>query len=863
MVSRNCRGPRRAYSVVSLAFCVGILLGFPVWAVNLDEKVDFSIPPQRLSTALLEFSHQAKVQVIIGPEVENLETPGISGTHSIGEALSLLLKPVALSYRVINDTSITIGSPSATLRAGPGAVTLSNAKSERAEAPAGANTPASTQSPSDQPTQSQSSHAAQPASLEDIVVTAQKRNERLQDVPVSLTVVNTQTLIDNNLVQIQDYYSNIPGLSVTSQGFRDAPILAIRGIVTGTASNPTVGIIVDDVPYGASTNLGGGTLAPDFDPGDLNRIEVLRGPQGTLYGAASMGGLIKYVTVDPSTEALSGRVEAGTSDVHNGAEPGYAIRGSANVPVSDTLALRVSGFSRQDPGYIDDPGLDLKGVNEEWDYGGRVSALWKPAEFFSAKLSALIQDDKTNGSPLIFPALGDLQQTDARGTGQSDKRLQAYTATLSAQAGRASLTSISGYNVNTFSDVIDFSQLLGPYLVYTPFAGVSGWAIPERNKTSKFTQEVRLSMPIGSNVDWLLGLFYDHESNAYEQTNLATNSDTGALAGELGTNSFPSTYQEYAAFTDVTIHFSDPFDVQIGGRESEIRQTYSQTIAGSAYTELFYALPSPIVQPQETADANAFTYLVTPRYKLSPDLMIYARAASGYRPGAINLSNTIFKLPLISEPDKTQSYEVGLKGDALNKSVTFDASVYRIEWKDIQLTVIDPRTGNSIYVNGSRARSQGVEVSSEAKPLAGLTVAAWVAFNDAQLTEPIPMGGAGSVVGTTGDRLPYSSRFSGNLSLSEDFPLWNAATGFVGATLAYVGERTGEFTSTEQRQELPAYATTNARAGVKYESWTYNLYVDNAFDRRGVLSGGLGTYVPDAFTYIRPRTVGLMVSKKF
>src|SRR5262249_5755426 len=151
------------------------------------------------------------------------------------------------------------------------------------------------------------------------------------------TAISGSALVENNQLRLQDYYTKIPGLSVTPQDLRGAPTLAVRGITTGDGTNPTVGVVVDDVPYGSSTNLWGGSLAPDIDPSDLAHVEVLRGPQGSLYGASSMGGLLKSVTVDPSTDGMSGRVQVGVSSVHNGDENGYNLRGAVNVPLAHSL----------------------------------------------------------------------------------------------------------------------------------------------------------------------------------------------------------------------------------------------------------------------------------------------------------------------------------------------------------------------------------------------------------------------------------------------------------------------------------------------------------------------------------------------
>lgn len=186
-----------------------------------------------------------------------------------------------------------------------------------------------------------------------VLVTAEKREEVLLDVPVPVATLPGDTLAENNQVRLRDYFAEVPGINVMPSYVAQQNV-SIRGITTGGGSTPTVGFTIDDVPFGASSGSHGDHV-PDLDPGDLERIEVLRGPQGTLYGADSMGGLVKYVTVDPSTEGITGRLDTGLSNVSHAGQPGFNVRASANVPLSDKLAFRVSGFRRQDPGYIDNP----------------------------------------------------------------------------------------------------------------------------------------------------------------------------------------------------------------------------------------------------------------------------------------------------------------------------------------------------------------------------------------------------------------------------------------------------------------------------------------------------------------------------
>jgi iron complex outermembrane recepter protein len=881
-------------SVCAVLLCVAVVgLSFGADAhASIRKMID--IPAQGLGPALNTFARDRDLQVVYRSEVVgSLRTRGARGELTVDEALKQLLGGTGLTYRFLDEKTVTVFSVN-----GDGPDKQPNTSTNypfsnsmggvalQSDSPAQSSEPSLRLSQNGSPAQpdnsppTSASRDESATKLNEIIVTAQKRSERIQDVPIPVTALNAAALVDSNQLRLQDYFTSVPGFNVVPQASGSFQHLSIRGITTGNFSNPTVGVTVDDVPYGSSSVLGGGggTVVPDIDPGDLARVEVLRGPQGTLYGASSMGGLVKYVTLDPATDALSGRVEAGTSTVYNGAELGYNFRGSVNVPISETLAVRASGFSRQDPGYIDNVQTGQRGVNEAKVDGGRLSTLWRPSQGLSLKLSALIQDTKGDGMSEVdvptagYPqttGLGDLQQSYLRGTGAYDRKVQAYSATLTAKLGNVDLTSVSGYNINTYSDSYDVTYAYASLTQYgVPGTGFNGFGVPgspapERDKTNKFTQEVRLSAPIGDTLDWLLGAFYTHEASQYSQNVLAENPDTGAIVGQSFATDFRPTYTEYAAFADLTFHLTEKFDIQLGSRESHIKQTYEETDQGPL-VPIFYGVPSPFSRPKVDTDSNAFTYLVTPRFKISPDLMVYARLASGYRPGGTNYSAGP-GTPLQYNPDKTYDFELGTKAEFLNHTLSVDASIYYIDWKNIQISLLDPQTTISYFGNGSGAKSQGIELSVESRPLTGLTLAGWIAWDDATLTHEFPpeSTAVGGAYGVDGDRLPYSSRFSGNSSLKQDFPLSNNWSGFVGAMASYVGDREGEFTPTAERQDLPAYTKTDLSAGAKYDAWTINLYVNNVADKRGVLSGGLNTSPSFAFLYIQPRTAGLSLVRTF
>jgi iron complex outermembrane recepter protein len=444
-MSIRVRGRSRVIDILLIA-ALAVAGPIPAFATETHQ---FDVPAEDAPTAIRDFASQAHVQILVaGENVSEKRFHPVAGEFSTEEGLRLLLADSGLSPQYVGDRSIALVKASDANSSSQGTAKEGKQGSSQdfrvAQVDQGKSAGAS--SLGEQASASQENSRGPSTGLEEITVTAQKKSERLQDVPVPVTVIAAQTLIDNNQLRLQDYYTSVPGLNLSTDPY-GAPAISIRGITTGGFTNPTVGIVVDDVPYGSSSSHGYGQEILGVDPTDLASVEVLRGPQGTLYGASSLGGLIKYVTVEPSPEAFSGQVGAGLTDVHNGAEPGYNLSASVNLPITDTLALRVSGYTHQDAGYIDDPALNLKGVNEGWADGGHVAALWRPSQDFSLKLSALVQYDKMNGvsEADVAPGLGVLQQNDIPGSGASNRALEAYTATIRANLGTVALTSLSGY----------------------------------------------------------------------------------------------------------------------------------------------------------------------------------------------------------------------------------------------------------------------------------------------------------------------------------------------------------------------------------------------------------------------------------
>ena len=809
------------------------LLGFTggvtaVVAQPTDQAVEISLPAGDLADSLDKLGDQSGVQIMYEPLLaKGVKVPAVIGKLTVRDALERLLTHTGLKADRVNDRTVVLKR-----------VETNNSRADRPQA----KSPAPAQAEDTTPV------------IEEVMVTAQKRAERLNDVPLPVSVINTDNLTDNGKVLLKDYYNTVPGLQLTPS-YEQNQFITIRGITTGNGAIPTVGFVIDDVPFGSP--IAQGSSLPDIDPGDLDRIEVLRGPQGTLYGASSMGGLVKFVTKTPSTDAFSGRVEAGTSTIKNGAEAGYQVRASLNMPVSENFAVRVSGFQREEPGYIDDPSLNQKGVNEVRSEGGRFSALWKVADNFSIIASALYQSDRGDGvsDVTVAPGLGDLQQQFIPNTGAWHRVTQAYSLTLKADPGDFHIVSLTGYNQTRYQDIFDFSAVFGADMQKT--FGVSGAPYSDDFQPRNLTEELRISRNLGDHFEWLVGGFVADDTNKLRQTAAAENTTTGQIVGVGDDGIYHYKYHEYAFFSDLTYHATDRLGIQVGGRYS-----YLENVTGpySVVEPIFTGNTIPVIQNVLDAHFHPATFLVTPQYNITKDVMVYTRIASGFRPGGGNL---VFpSVPITFDPDKTYNYEVGLKGDFLDHALSVDASLYYIDWNNIQISE-RTSTDHGYTGNGGRAKSEGVELSITGHPWTGFTVSGWSDYDDAVLTNSFPS--TATVFGVSGDRLPVSPTWSANSSVRQELPLWSGVTGYAGGTVTYVGDRLGVFLSKGQtRQDLPGYTQVDLNIGANWEAgWGLNIYANNLTDQRGVLQGGAGYSIPTSFFYIRPRTVGLSVTKTF
>jgi len=702
--------------------------------------------------------------------------------------------------------------------------------------------------------------AAAPATVQELVVTAEKRESNLRDVPQSVTAISGDSLDVKRAVTFEDYVTTVPGMNLISAQ-PGANRLVLRGINAGGVS-ATIGTYVDETPYGSVTGLSNGAvLAPDLDTFDMQRVEVLRGPQGTLYGASSLGGLLKFVTNPPDPARFAARIEADAAGTESGSLGG-SVKGLINAPLGDKAALRVSAYSSDQPGWIDDPIRHAKNVNSARYSGAKASLLFRPTDKFTVRLSAVGQDITSKGTSTmdvdrltLEPLYGDLTQS--RTFASPNKvAYRIYNGTADYDLGFANLLSATSYATLRQDSNGDATAQLGPTLTAI-FKTPLGAGVLQDLEQKKFTQEVRLASP-SQKFEWLVGGFYTHEENQLHQNlsglNLANPPQVATGFGGLQTVSLPSDYKEYAAFANVDYHFTDSFDVSVGGRYSHNKQTEQQTTGGP--------LSGAGSVVSGASSEEVFTFAVAPKLKLSEDTTLYARVAKGYRPGGPNALNPLAPaaVPRTFQSDSIVNYEAGIKTDLMDRSVALELTAFFITWDQIQL--LANVGGFGVNTNGGSAESKGVEGSLTYVPMSGLTLSANGAYTEATLTADTPA----ILGGKNGDRLPYSAPVSGSLSADYDRPLANDMRMFLGASIRLEGRRRSDFNPTFGQISVPAYTTIDLRGGVERGGYRAEVYVKNLGDERGILSLAGVNSTPNGARQaglIRPRTIGLSLSARY
>jgi len=728
----------------------------------------------------------------------------------------------------------------------------------------------------------------------EVIVTATRRSERLQDVPLSVTAYSQEALTAKGIVGYEGLAVETPGvvLNRPSANFNN---FTARGIATngyGANLQSTVAVYIDELPISTIGN----TTVLDPNLFDVERVEFLRGPQGTLFGSGSLSGALRILTKRPDTRAFDAAVLVDLGLVGDDSLR-QRYNAMVNVPlVEDKLAVRAVGFLRNEEGYIDNRGLtNRKNSNDLDAWGGRVSLLWTPTERASVKLLASREVSKPRDSSTISPRVGGERVHDVRFSDRPDLFqgwLTSYNGTVEYQFDGAQLTSSTTWSEFNQKFYVD---LAGTFLAsgVAPTATSIAFGLDADAYMDTFVEEVRLASDPGGNWDWTIGAFYlDRRIDV--DYNYRSRADYLAFRGFTG---LPDEYyqrfgnhtnsQELAGFGEITYRFSEQFWVTAGLRYGGFEAQTITEPGGYNSNYLVQALTPGNNRPITMVPIAAATgvkakesgpsYKVSVSYKPVPNITTYATVSTGFRTPVVNgfagrtsvVNPSDIVIPAGADSDDLTNYEIGLKGRFLDGRLTANLAAYWIDWKNIQVQANRVSDSVQFATNIGAAFSRGLEFEIVAAPMEGLTIGANGAFNEAEVSKLSATEAAISGAGE-GVRLA-SPRFQGAAFFNYGFDLTPEARANLSATVQRVGKFPGMFPYTPGRPGVlaPTYAYTqaytnvNATFAVAFDKLTVGAYVENLFDSRKINYVHPEAFIASRFAEQRPRTVGVRVGYDF
>ena len=695
-----------------------------------------------------------------------------------------------------------------------------------------------------------------------VEVTAQKRKENARDVSTSISVVGSEQLEDRHVTSLVDIAGSLPGVQIDSGGTPGQTSISMRGI-SALDVGSVVGTYIDDSPLGSSSSFAvASRFQLDLMPYDIDRIEVLRGPQGTLYGASTMGGLIKYVLKEPDLYDLSGAVGGGFSRISGSSGTGWDDRAQINVPlIKGKLAFSVSGSENKTPGYIDNAVTGQNDINDVMQKSGRFALRWTPTNDFSVKLTAMHQSTDADDlgtimlDPSQSPIYGDLK-TGSEIAQPFYTHVDFYSGTVNWYTHGVDVTSATSFSRTHTGSAVDDSAVYGPLFPAFGFpVGKSGAYLALDLK--KITEELRVASMPGSQFEWLAGTFFTHESSGNQQLLTATANDGTPLPvlDPLLAANEPSGYREGALFGDLTYKFSDQFDLTSGLRYARNWQSNAFFISGVGAS-------LQGLSDSESHSAEAVTtWMLSPRYRISDNNMVYLRAAKGYRPGSPNLA--LPDVPTVVHSDTLINYEAGWKALLLDKTLSIDTAIYHIDWKDIQLNNTTP-AGVAYLANGGTAQSDGLELSLSYSPIHSVRLGLGTAWTDSRLTEDAPTLG-----GKSGDAMPGIPHWNASTSADYYFSLPGEWTGHAGADYRFTGKRNSSFESSPYNWREGGFGVVGLNVDVSKDIWTLRAYAKNLTNQhpeqniRYVANAATGDVANLQSIVLQPRTIGLELDAQF
>jgi len=723
-------------------------------------------------------------------------------------------------------------------------------------------------------------------SLQEIVVTAFKQGvQSVQDVPSSIDVLSSDRLEAMGVTNFADFARSIPGLNFVDNGPGDKRYV-IRGI--NTTGEAQTALYIDNIPLtgiGAAATDFGGSQA-DLDLYDVHQIEVLRGPQGTLYGANSEAGVIRFVTNQPDPNRFEASSLVDLSDTQSGGG-NYQVKAMVNLPLIDgKLGVRLVGYDDYMSGFIDNPLRGQNNYNDMRETGGRIGVKWQIDEDTSILGQVFYQHLYSGGQPLerpfgftigdnYFPANGDLQYSQFSETPRYDD-VRIYALTGQHDFHWADLTVAASYFDRDITDYQDdttsfrFFQYLQSLGEFPPFTVPAGGVSISPEETGFASTETRLNTKFDSPVNGVVGVYYDDRRNRFSTDVYATDPATGMpmATTEIDERSFQDTTKDFALFGEATWTMTSRLSL-LGGL-----RYYNDTRDLLSATQIpFFEMGTAGVNPPEHAQNTGSIFKANLSYHLTSQALAYIQYSEGFRPGGTNAA-VVALVPGQYNPDMTKNYEIGMKTSWLDRRVTANVAAYVIDIYNMQVAELYGAGGAFSGVgnaSGKDAEAKGVELDVTAQPIDGLVLVLGGNYTDARLTKDLSGVSDASIdVGSLAvDGAPLLNVPTWNASLSADygFNLPGDYRASIGGDVDYTGAIAQTSYDNEPYADfnvpLPAYTLVNLRASVSWKEYQVQLYSNNTFNRNAELNAL--NDVDDPYTILtnRPRTVGIRFSTHF
>lgn len=755
--------------------------------------------------------------------------------------------------------------------------------------------------------QSSSESSVAALGLEEIVVTAQKREEKLNRVPISISALSEAHLEKLGAKDLAGFAREIPGLSVQAATNGGAPSIVIRGI-SSAAGDATVGVYIDDTPVQAVKSSFSADPTPKLF--DIERVEVLRGPQGTLYGASSEGGTVRFITPKPSLTEFTARARTEFSSTEDGA-PSYEIGVAAGGPVAEQLGLRGSVYYRTDGGYIDrvsrvDGSVIDEDANSNETLAARLAANVAPNDSLEILPSIYYQRARADHLPLSYSTSGALRVADTVATPGED-RFVLPGLTINYDFGAARFTSVSSYFERRDEQQFDYSTITTDLLFGAAILpGFENYHSASNTRTTQknFTQEFRLSSPNEAGpFGYTLGVFYQHAQTGFRQRVVEPELDglvqtlvgapleavfgIGLLPGGLSySQSSATTVEQIAVFGEASYELTSQLKLLLGARVSQV-DVESEFSADGLYNG---GPTAPELLGVQRASETPINPKVTFSYQISNDDMVYATASRGFRAGGPNTPVPVGRCgadlaaqgtsaaQLRSfDSDSVWNYELGAKSLLLDGRLALNASVFYIDWSDIQQALALPTCGFGYVANLGNATSTGFDVAVQYQPIDGFTIAVAAGYTDATLDEDIhaganPITGARALIAREGDRTLLTPEWSGNVALSYERDFASDVQAYARADLQRSSAfyRTTSEGTTSHDAALyrgPAYSFGTVRVGVIRAGLNVSVFVDNISNEQPVLFASYAqnpsSRTLQQRTTLRPRTIGISAAYDF